>query len=221
MSKAVPFRQWTIAPGWQGEDCFIVAGGTSVQPELVASLRGRPNSRVIVINSSYLIAPWADVLFFGDDRWWTNETAVRNEALKYFEGQIVTVGRYVRDARLWHMHKVVPTRRGGNGLTRDPTGLAMEMTSLQGALNIAFHKQAKRVILIGADNRAGDNGRRHYHEEHPWVPTKETWKERAEQLGLAVPFLRDAGIEVINASLISTFTWWPKVDLAQWLGENP
>lgn len=164
----MPFRQWTIAPGWQGEDCFIVAGGTSVKPELVARLKGRPNSKVIVINSSYAVAPWADILFFGDDRWWRHEMIERPAALLAFAGQMVTVGRYVRHDRLWHMHKVVPSKRNANGLTRDPTGLAMERSSLQGALNIAFHKQAKRIILIGADNRDGDNGRIHHHPEHPW-----------------------------------------------------
>lgn len=217
MKSTMPIRQWSIGPTWAGEDAFIIAGGTSVDPKVVARLRGRPKTRVIAVNNSYLIAPFADILFFGDDRWWRNEIVVRPEVAN-FKGQIVTVGRHVRHAALWHMNKMAPDKK--YGVTREPNALVMEATSLQGAINIAYHKGVRRIILVGADNRDGDNGRIHHHEEHPWPRNRESWNAKAAQLGLAVRPLKEAGIEVVNASLISTFPWWPKVDLATWLGEN-
>jgi hypothetical protein len=217
MKANMPTRQWVIGPHWTGEDAFIVAGGTSVKADVVARLRFRTKAHVIAVNNSYLIAPFAEILFFGDDRWWRNEIAVRPEVAK-FAGQIVTVGRHTRHPVLWHMNKIAPDKK--LGVTREPNALVMEATSLQGAINIAYHKDARRIILIGADNRDGDNGRIHHHEEHPWERRKESWNAKAAQVGLTVRPLADAGIEVINASLISTFPWWPKVDLATWLGEN-
>jgi hypothetical protein len=218
MKNPSPLRPWAIGELWQGQDAFIIAGGTSVNASAVERLRTRPASRIIAVNSSYLMTPWADVLFFGDDRWGRNEIAKNLPALEAFEGQIVTVGEGVRHPLIWHMKKIVPTR--ALGLTHSPDSLAMERTSLQGALNICLHKKVRRIVLVGADNRDGPDGRIHHHPEHPWPHKPNTWNGKSQQVGYSVKPLADAGIEVINASLISTFPWWPKVDLATWLDEE-
>lgn len=212
------FRSWTIGPFWKGEDAFVLCGGPSLDPEFIQRLRGRPRSRVIAINQSYLIAPWADMLFFADDRWWKRETTERPEALKHFEGQIVTIARHSKHELLWHVHRVIP--EPGKGLSKDGNTVAMERTSLHAVLNICLHKSARRIILIGADNKEGADGRIHHHAEYPWSRKKDTWALKMEQLAFAVKPLADAGIEVINASTESTLPWWPKVNLAAWLDEE-
>jgi hypothetical protein len=58
---------WNVTPEWAGETVFIVAGGPSVAAQNLDVLAGR---KVIAVNSSYERVPGADVLFFGDCRWW-------------------------------------------------------------------------------------------------------------------------------------------------------
>jgi hypothetical protein len=65
---------WRVAPEWADETAFIVAGGTSVQQLDLALLRGR---RVIAVNSSYEVVPFADFLFFNDASWWETHRKLR------------------------------------------------------------------------------------------------------------------------------------------------
>lgn len=213
------FRSWTVGPGWTGEDAFIICGGTSVRPDLVERLRGRPTAHVVAINSSYLIAPWAEILFFADDRWWSRElTENREPNLRAFEGQIVTIARRSKHELLWHLHRHIPTM--GQPVAKGRDTVALERTSLTGVLNLCIHKNAKRIILIGADNRDGPAGRIHHHAEYPWSRKEETWRLKAQEVAMVVKPLAAAGIEVINASPDSTFPWWPRPDFESWLKEN-
>lgn len=213
-----------IAPDWRGEDAFIVAGGTSIRPEDLEALRARPRAHVLVINSSYLAAPWAEVLFFADDRWIKRESKERPGKLAAFTGEILTIVETSKLERLRRLKVLSPRRH--NGLATDRGSIVMERTSLQGALNICLHKAPRRIVLLGADNRDGapladGSPNIHHHDEYPWPRKHETWNVKAKQMAGTVEPLKRAGIEVINASLISTFPWWPKVDFLEWLKENP
>lgn len=212
-------RAWTVGPTWRGKDVFVICGGPSVKPELVARLRDRPNSEVIAINTSHLVAPWAGMLFFADDRWWRRELEINGAAILAFEGQIVTIAHHVQHEKLWHLKRIVPST--ARPVATERTTVALEKTSLTGVLNLCIHKECKRIILVGADNRASPDGRIHHHAEYPWPRKDETWKNKTVELGLTVAPLSKAGIQVINASMVSTLPFWPKVDLGAWLdGED-
>lgn len=210
-----PSNYIRIAPEWGGMDVFIIAGGTSVDPKQVKRLRGRPNTITIAVNSSYQIAPWADLLFFADDRWFKREMKERPAELTKFKGRILTTSIHVKDPRLEKLKKVAPTK--AVPLATDRGTIAIERTSVHACLNICLHAKAARVVLIGVDNRDGDNGRIHHHDEYPWPRRHSTWDVKRKQLQLVVDPLREAGIQVLNASPISTLEWWPKIDLAAWL----
>lgn len=202
---------WTIKPDWKGEDCFIIAGGTSVTQEMVNSVKG--HGRTIVVNSSYSRALWADVLFFGDERWWTREVGLPGNKLASFPGVCATTSRAAKGDRLHRLHRIKPPP----GLVDRPDSVVMERTSVQAAMNIAYHKRVGRIILLGLDNRDGDNGRTHHHDEYPWKRHKLTWDVKEEQLSLTVPILRAAGILVYNTSAISTIPFWPKRPLEDFI----
>ena len=203
---------WRVAPEWASETAFIVAGGSSVLGQDLSLLRGH---RVIVVNSSYEAAPFADILFFGDLSWW--ETHRRREALVAFAGRIVTVSLRAVGRRLLRLRRQVPPP----GLSCDPCCVVSERTSLQGAINLAVHLGVKRIVLLGADMRRADNGRSHHHSPHPRPnkPGNRTWDIQMAQLRLAVEPLRELGIEVINTSPISRIDWWPRAELAACLGQ--
>lgn len=211
-----------LGPDWTGQTCYIVLGGTSVDPHEVQRLHERPSAKTLVVNSSYIVAPWADALFFADDRWYKRELQERPALLKSFRGEVWTIAEHsaAREPGLYLLRQVVPGENGVGGLAREPDTVAMQRTSTSGALNFAVHRGAARIVLIGADNRDGDNGRIHHHAEYPWPRRRTTWRVKEKQLALAAHALAALGIPVINASPISTLTWWPKTSLKDFLDKE-
>jgi len=109
---------WTAPALWPSETVFVVCGGPSVETQNLELLRGR---RVVVINSSCYAVPWADLLFFGDSRWFReNRTAVAN-----FGGMVVTVAPQGDTPNLKRMRKFPPP-----GLSDQRDTLKMRRTSL-------------------------------------------------------------------------------------------
>lgn len=200
---------WTIKKDWVGETCFIVGGGTSVTQAALDSIKGR--GRCIVVNSSYRSVLWADILFFADERWWTREVSLPDNKIGSFRGVIATTSRAAKGERLHRLHRYKPPP----GLIARPDSVVMERTSVQGALNIAYHKGVARIVLLGVDNRDGDDGRIHHHDEYPWPRHRLTWDVKSTQLSLAALKLKHEGIEVLNCSPISTLAFWPRVSLEE------
>src|SRR3990167_1144446 len=62
----LPF--WNVEPEWAGETVAILGGGPSLTPWQAEACRGA--CRVIAVNTSYWLAPWADLLYFSDEVWW-------------------------------------------------------------------------------------------------------------------------------------------------------
>lgn len=196
---------WTVPREWARETVFIIAGGPSVTQADVDSLKGR---RVIVINSSYEKAPWADFLFFGDARWWGQHRS----KLSTFAGRIVTVSSAGdKNKRIMHLEKKRPP-----GLSKDPTMLTMRNTSLHGALNLAAHLIGEgSIAVLGADMQKDKDGRTHHHSKHPWPTRPGCWDRQMAELKTVAKPLKDMNIAVVNCSLASRIDWWPKKPLAE------
>lgn len=199
---------WSVPREWEGETAFIVASGPSVTQGDVDRLKGR---KVIVINSSYTVAPWADILFFGDCRWWMVH---RDAALKLFRGRIVTSSRSAPEVpkgmpRLLRLDKVEPEV----GLSRDPRKVAMKRTSLQAAINLAVHLGVSRIVLLGADGKPSADGRTHHHAPHQWPVRPENWEEQAKQLALTRKPLKKLRIGIVNCSPGTALTCFPTATL--------
>jgi hypothetical protein len=141
-----------LSRDWIGRTVFIVAGGPSVRQEDVDRLRG---ALVVVINSSYTVAPWADALLFTDRRWWIEHQYRVRET---FEGQIITL---TPNDRAYDGLLVLERQRSG-GLSTDPTRLAWWHTSLTSAINMIVLRGATRICLLGVDGEGG-----WHHEPHP------------------------------------------------------
>lgn len=202
---------WSVPREWPGATCFIIAGGPSVTQAEVDRLKGR---KVIVINTSYQRAPFADFLFFADSRWFGEH---KRELLKPdgFKGRIVSANTAVRNHLVLTLEKVKPPP----ALAAAPTQLAMSRTSLAGAIGLAVKLGAVRIVLLGADMQAAKDGRTHHYaipHRFPFVPG--AWKDHMKELrGLAEPLQR-LKIEVVNCSPVSLIEWWPKKPLGDVLG---
>jgi hypothetical protein len=73
---------------WPGETAALLATGPSLNQADCDYLRGRV--KVIAINDAHRLAPWADVLYSSDRRWWSHYKGVPEFAgLKYGIGSSV------------------------------------------------------------------------------------------------------------------------------------
>jgi hypothetical protein len=195
---------WRCEPDWQGETAFIIAGGPSVKTQNLELLTGR---KVIVINSSVYIYPKADILFFGDSRWY-RDCAENRAAVQAFQGLVVTTSSLVKVPKVKNALKVNPP-----GLSQDRRALMIKRTSLTGAINLAVHLGVKSIVLLGADGRA-HNGATHHHKPHKWPVRPGCWDVQKLDLITIVKPLAAMGIKVINASPGSAYAdLWPVMTL--------
>ena len=202
---------WSIPREWECETVFIVAGGPSLRELDLELLRGR---RVIVINSSIYAIPWADILYFGDWRWWhDNQAAVAN-----FHGRVVTVSRLPRDQKVLICRKTNPP-----GLAMANDSLMQKWTSLTAATNLAAHLVGSggTIVWLGADGRPAADGRTHHHKPHRWPVRPDCYGKHRADLATILPSLQAMKISGFNASPGTAWTdLLPLVSLQDFLGER-
>lgn len=200
---------------WSGETAYIVAGGPSVKHQNIELLKG---CRVIAINSSYLTVPWANILWFSDARWYNHHRLTHMKELMSFKGRQITNAPAIRGPNLLSMVRSSPPPY----IDLRPTHVVNQRTSLHGALNLCWHFDVKRIVLLGADMSRDKAGISHHHEPHPWKNEdgNKCWDKQMEHLKMTAPLLAEKGIEVINTSLVSRIDWWPKEPLETAIERN-
>lgn len=202
---------WTVPPIYKGETIFILGCGPSLRGFDPASIRGQ--GPVIVINDSFQLVPYADVLYFCDLKWWNTR---REKVQKTFHGSlIVTLENQIATVHALH-------QTGKTGLEVDPTGLRTGANSGYQAINLAVHFGAKRIVLLGYDMKVRGNWMH-------WNIRPERMNPSRQQMILNsfntyFPHLKEPletlGIEVINATPDSALTVWPHVPLEHLLHET-
>lgn len=196
---------------WSGEACAVVASGPSVTRDAVESFRGR--CRVVVVNNGYLLAPWADVLYAADGRWWNVHQAARSFAgmkvtpdkpssAKYGLNlvELVTAGEAEENKICLKSGTI---GRGGNGGFQ--------------AMNLALQFGARRILLVGFDF-SGE----HWHGPHPAElrnPRPGTLERWAATLDAQAAELERIGADVVNASPVSVLRNFRKVKIEEALSE--
>ncbi len=201
---------WRPTKEWAGETAFIVGGGPSALHADLSTLRGR---KVIAINSSWRAMPWADFLVFSDNRWWAEHGPIlldesQRQRPAVFGGRIVAVTTTITLPVLYEVG-----RENKPGLCRDPGAVMIRRTTLTAALNLAYHLGASRMILLGVDGKAAENGRTHHHEAHPWPQRPGCWDEQRVDVAAIAADLAREGIKVINASPGSALDLWKVLPL--------
>src|SRR5580765_1895454 len=78
-------QYWKVEPVWAGEPCAILASGPSMSQQVADAVR---RLRTVVVNNTFRLAPWADILYAADSRWWH---AAVNKDLVTFQGKRVSV----------------------------------------------------------------------------------------------------------------------------------
>lgn len=88
-----------------------------------------------------------------------------------------------------------------------------------GAMLLARHRDASRIILLGYDCQVGEGGKRHWHGDHrQGLGNAMSLPKFYGQFQEAAAMLAD--VEVINASRATALDLWPRRDLAEVLSET-
>lgn len=193
---------------WSGEICVIVASGPSAKDQDLSLCRGK--CKVIVINNSWELAPWADVLYASDGRWWSRNERVITE----FSGLKYTQDKFA--ARKWNLHLVELTK-GNYDLALEPGKIGTGGNSGFHAVNLACHFKPKRIVLVGYDMNA-KNGL-HWHPDHPRGalsnPRESSLKRWRRILDNISPAIAALGIECLNAGVDSALEAYRKVSFME------
>lgn len=201
MVKAKPSVFGSVPRLFPGETVVCIGGGPSLTPEDVNYCHGK--ARVIAINDAYKLAPWADVLYACDAKWWRWE---KNASAEMFAGLKYSLGVGPKG---WHVQTLQNT--GREGLELQPTGVKTGTNSGYQAINLAVHLGATRIVLLGYDMQK-QGGLMHWHGDHPQksTPAFVAWIAYFTKLA---PILKKHGVEVINCSRRTALTCFQKAAL--------
>lgn len=133
-------------------DAVCIASGPSLTAEDVEKVRvwrqSSPDRFVIVANTSFRIAPWADAMYAMDDKFWAHYGA---EIAATFPGK-----------------RICQFTRNTNGLAERMHGKGFMPHGNSGAAIMAYCAASRFdvIYMLGYDC-SRDKGRNHWHEDHP------------------------------------------------------
>jgi hypothetical protein len=196
----------SVPVAWPGATVVCIGTGPSLTQADVDACRGK--ARVIAVNDAYRLAPWADVLYACDAKWWAwHKGAPEFAGLKYTLRRPVTP-----PLKLWP-GCVGLQDLGRLGLSLDPAGLKTGHNSGYQALNLAVLFGAARVLLLGYDMHATGQ-KDHFFGKHP-DQTRPPFRQCLDAfLSLLAP-LKELGVEVVNCTPGSALKCFPAGTLAE------
>ena len=219
-------RVWSGAVVCLGSGASLVGKAGLVTIELLRQTHAEGRVKVIAVNDSYLLAPWADVLYFADARWWKWQmdgirrrwvgTAISwtaeqvSQAIKEFAGLKVTIfatGMEVTDPEILMLRNA-----GEEGLSTDPCSLANGRNGGYQAVNIAILAGGNPIILVGYDGSSVEK-LTHWFGDHPIQTAEATVKGYVKHYRTMLPILKRVGVEVLNATPGSSIDAFPRLDL--------
>lgn len=219
----------SVAPIFRGETLAILASGPSMSQDVADQVRG--GCRILAINDSYLLAPFADAHYFCDLKWHDWHAEGNHPAQQRF-GPPAKMVAFYKDCRFlrftlensYAAHKedgrvrvlgnsALSRPKRAGGLSTDPRYLRTGGNSGFQCLNLALHLGAARILLCGYDMQAKTDKDVHWFGQHP-VRTNpniflRTFVKHFEE---AAEVLKEKGVEVINCtdgSAIQCFRYRP------------
>ena len=194
---------------WPGETAVCIASGPSLTQADVDYCRGK--ARVIVVNRSVQLAPWADVLHGCDARFWKWH---RDEA-RAFQGLKFTMERDLDN----DCGQILLKNGGMWGLSTDPATICNGRNGGYQALGIAVLFGASKIVLLGYDMQPGPSGETHWHGPHPnnFNPDDLVYRSWRGAFPSLVKPLADLGVSVINCTRRTALTCFPRQPLEETL----
>lgn len=210
---------------WPGETVYCLASGPSMMQEIADKVKGR---KTIVVNSTCLLAPWADILYFTDSGWY----ASHRDIVANWPGMVVCMARLAKreldDPALNRSTPRVnrvksigdpswPPRLPGmpKRLGFPPPGspeIHQGRTSGHTAVSLAIALGAVRIVLLGYDMQVV-NGREHHHNEYKGPRDLNIYAEFQTGFNGWNEAALNSGVTILNATPGSAVKEFPMVDL--------
>lgn len=193
-------------PDWSGETVVVVATGPSAADADLGSGKGR--ARFLAVKDGWRLCPWADMLYACDHHWWEAHRGV----LEFTGLRAAYDDRTLEKWRGMDWLKV-DIRRSHENLIFDPVGtVGWGGNSGFHAFNLAVQLGAKRILLVGFDMRV-DRGK-HFFGPHSYTkerPSNANCRKWVPIMDRQAKGLADRGVEVVNCSMVSALTAYPKM----------
>lgn len=221
-----------VVRAWEGATAICIAAGPSLTKEQLDKVKEAHDRgvKVGVVNDIFLVAPWADVLYAADVRWWGwyQEGLVKKwpwvsftqeqtrQAMREFAGQRISIengGSAVKESNVYVLKNL-----NGERLSDDPRGIHTGSNSGYQLLNICYLAGAKKIILVGYD-MGYLNGKSHSHDGHKIKCHETAYHGFARRFDTTVKQLNASGVVVLNATPGSRIGCYPKVSLEEALQE--
>lgn len=195
-------------PDWRGETVVVVGSGPTAATVPLCLARGK--ARFIAVNNSWRLAPWADILYAADFKWWE-----LNDGCPEFGGLKVSIDRRAGEHPDWGILKL-QGHRADNRIDFGEKGHINGRNSGHNAVNLAVQLGADIILLVGFDMLI-DYGV-HWDGLHPEGmknPTPEHISSWRRALDGVSDSLMDRGIKVVNCSLVSALKKYPKMTFCE------
>ncbi len=165
----------------------------------------RGTARFIAVNESWRLAPWSEILYGADYKFWE-----LNDGCPQFQGLRVSIDRRASENPEWAVHRV-QGHRSDNRMLQDLGHIGGNNSGLN-AINLAAQFAPTAILLVGFD-LCLEYGL-HWHPNHPdgmknpLPGIVEAWRRAVDN---AATTLSAWGIRVINCSPISTLKRYEKI----------
>lgn len=184
-------------PDWSGRTVVCIASGPSLTPEDVALVQasGHPT---IVTNTTFRLAPWADVVFGMDANWWRQYVA---EVKGSCTGRLMCTSHAVRSLGVEALYACpwFPNFGAGN------SGMAI--------IRLALAGKAQKIVLLGYDCQKTE-GKMHWHGDHPKGlgngASLKRWPKHFEHVARDA---KNASCLVLNASRVTALKCFERAEL--------
>lgn len=180
MKHCRKMRAWDIPRMWDGGECWIIGGGSSIPHEFGVPkktiskvqtgevsvdafspfLSPIHDKHIIAINAAYQLGTWMDVVFFGDSGFfWKNK-----EGLLSLGKPLVTSNANLFP-RVDHFGiKYTPEdKKRPKGISSRPGHVSWNLNSGAAAISLAHQFGVKRIYLLGFDMCLNGEGTKHFH----------------------------------------------------------
>ena len=181
---------------WKGRRVAVLASGPSLTKEDAIAVRDA-GFITIVVNNTWKLAPWYDVLMAGDNRWWrTHHKDIKGTGKRYSKGH--------RSEKLYKAHVFKSI-------------LGSDYNSGELAIEYAARKGPDLIVLLGFDGSL-DKGIHwhgpHHHTPNPNATRCKKWLNQFARIPETFP---DANI--INCSRYTKVECFPTANLEDVLCE--
>jgi hypothetical protein len=192
---------------WRDHTVVVVASGPSLSDEDIVRIE-HSGALTIAVNTSYAKLQHPDVVYACDYLWWKLNHMKAKQNIP--RRQLWTQDRAAAEQfQLSHIQW-----EGKDGLGK--RGLRVNGNSGAGAINLAYHFGARRILLVGMDMKPGPNGEKHWHPDHPKPLVQgQQFEEWRKKMGVLAADLKTEGVTVVNCTPGSALTCFPMGDLEQ------